>query len=95
MWTRQNKNLLIDAHDLITDGDSNTETFNICKAKGITHLLYMAAAGNMCLTWTRGNSVINMANRGFKCAYMSDLMKYSQLKNNLKRTNCANNLPTL
>ncbi|MFI5192844.1 MAG: hypothetical protein ACHQD7_02270 [Chitinophagales bacterium] len=74
VWTRQNKDLLIETHDLITDGDSNTETFNICKAKGITHLLYMGGAGNMCLTWTRGNSVINMANRGFKCAYMSDLM---------------------
>jgi nicotinamidase-related amidase len=74
VWTRQNKDLVIEANDLITDGDSNTETFNICKAKGITHLLYMGAAGNMCLTWTRGNSVINMANRGFKCAYMEDLM---------------------
>ena len=74
VWSRQNKNILIEASDLITEGNSNTETFNICKANNITHLLYIGGAGNMCLTWTRGNSLINMANSGFKCVYISDMM---------------------
>lgn len=74
VWTRQNKDLIIGTDDLIADGDSNTETYNICKDKGITHLLYIGGAGNMCLTWTRGNSTISMLNRGIKCAYISDLI---------------------
>ena len=32
------------------------------------------AAGNMCLTWTRETSIINMANRGAKLIILEDLI---------------------
>jgi nicotinamidase-related amidase len=74
VWTRQNKDLVIEASDLIVEGNNKPELVNICKARGYTHLLYMGGAGNMCLTSSRETSTINMANRGLKCIYVEDIM---------------------
>jgi nicotinamidase-related amidase len=74
VWTRQNKDLIIEDNDVIVEGDNKDEINNLCISKGLTHLLYIGAAGNMCLTWTRETSIINMANRGFKPIIMEDLM---------------------
>lgn len=74
VWTRQNKDLIIADKDVIVEGDNRDEINNLCKSRGITHLMYIGAAGNMCLTWTRETSVINMANRGVKPIIMDDLM---------------------
>jgi nicotinamidase-related amidase len=74
VWHRQNKDLTIEESDLIVEGNNRSELFNICRTKGITHLLYAGGAGNMCLTFTRETSTINMSNRGVKCIYMEDQM---------------------
>lgn len=74
VWTRQNKDVLIESGDLITEGNNRSELVRICKARGFTHLLYMGGAGNMCLTVSRENSTMNMMNRGLKCVYLEDLM---------------------
>ena len=74
VWTRQNKDLIIADNDVIVEGDNKDEINNLCRSRGLTHLMYIGAAGNMCLTWTRETSIINMANRGFKPIIMEDLI---------------------
>ena len=74
VWTRQNKDLIIAGNDFIVEGNNQDEIVNLCKSKGLTHLLYIGAAGNMCLTWTRETSIMNMANRGLKPIIMEDLI---------------------
>ena len=74
VWTRQNKDLIIADNDVIVEGDNRDEINNLCKSRGLTHLLYIGAAGNMCLTWTRETSIINMANRGVKPIILEDLI---------------------
>jgi nicotinamidase-related amidase len=74
VWTRQSKDLIIADNDYIVEGESKEELFNLCKYKGITHLFYIGAAGNMCLTWTRETSFMTMANRGFKPVLIEDLI---------------------
>ncbi len=74
VWHRQNKDLVIGANDLIVEGNNKSEFLNVCRATGLTHLLYIGGAGNMCLTSSRETSTINMSNRGLKCVYLEDLM---------------------
>ena len=74
VWTRQNKDLIIADNNVIVEGDNRDEINNLCKSRGLTHLLYIGAAGNMCLTWTRETSIINMANRGVKPIILEDLI---------------------
>lgn len=73
-WTSQNKDLVIAENDFIVEGNSQNEIVNLCEYLELTHLFYIGGAGNMCLTWTRENSMINMANRGLKPIILEDLI---------------------
>ncbi|MFC2090255.1 hypothetical protein ACFLT1_05720 [Bacteroidota bacterium] len=73
-WSRQHADLVMRENDLIIDGNSSEELYRVCKHLGITHLIFMGTAANMCVTWTRSSSLINMANRGIKCIVAEDLL---------------------
>jgi nicotinamidase-related amidase len=73
VWTRQHKDLIITAEDLITD--KAEEINNICRQKGISTLLYAGVASNMCVTRTRSFSVVPMTRYGYHCVVIRDLTK--------------------
>jgi len=69
-WTRQHKDLTIKAGDFITEDPQ--ELYNLCRAKGITNLLYMGKASNMCVL-NRPTGLIPMTRKGLNCIVVRDL----------------------
>ncbi len=57
-WTHQHPDLVVKPGDLASV--SRQEIFNYCAENGISHLLYLGAAANMCLASTRDFSMIPM-----------------------------------
>jgi hypothetical protein len=57
-WTRQHPDLIVRPGDLASL--SRQQIYNYCVARGITRLLYMGAAENMCLYNTREISMVPM-----------------------------------
>jgi nicotinamidase-related amidase len=57
-WRKQHPDLVVKPGDLTSV--SRQEIFNYCAAHGIDHLLYMGAAGNMCVYRTREVSMVPM-----------------------------------
>lgn len=72
VWIRQNPRLRVADSDLIADCNNERELWNLCAQRGITHLLYMGAATNICLTH-RELGILNMTRRGLKCYVVRDL----------------------
>lgn len=70
-WTRQHKDLVITAGDLISDDVK--EINNFCREKGIKNLLYAGVASNMCVATTRPFSVTPMTRYGYRCVLIRDL----------------------
>lgn len=58
-WTKQNTDLIVKSGDLASL--SRKQIFDYCAAQGITHLLYMGSAENMCIAYTREMSMTPMA----------------------------------
>ncbi len=57
-WSSQHPDLVVKPGDLAST--SGQQIHNYCAANGITHLIYMGAAGNMCVCYTRETSMIPM-----------------------------------
>ncbi len=57
-WTHQHPDLVMKPGDLVSL--SRQEIFNYCAENGISHLLYMGSAANMCVPYTREFSMIPM-----------------------------------
>jgi nicotinamidase-related amidase len=57
-WSRQHPDLVVRPGDLAST--SRQEIFNFCVANGITHLIYIGDAANMCVAYTREISMIPM-----------------------------------
>ena len=60
VWTRQHPALIIRESDLILDCNDNRELSSLCRVRGLTTLLYMGTAANMCVSWTRSSSIRQM-----------------------------------
>lgn len=69
-WTAMNATLQIRDNDLIANGEH--EVYNICVARGLTHLLYAGIATNICLLGKPG-AASNMIRDGMKCMFARDL----------------------
>jgi hypothetical protein len=69
-WTAMNATLHIRENDLIANGEH--EVYNICVARGLTHLLYAGIATNICLLGKPG-AASNMIRDGMKCMFARDL----------------------
>jgi len=72
-WARQNAALVIKDGDLIVNGNDNQELYNVCREKGITTLLYMGTAANMCISFTRSVAMRQMRQLGFDCVLVRDM----------------------
>jgi nicotinamidase-related amidase len=70
VWTRQHEELEIKGEDFITE--RTQELYNLCRERGITMLLYMGVASNMCIL-NRPTGIIEMTERGLKCMLVRDL----------------------
>ena len=62
--------LVIGPRDFICG--SRQELYNVCRARGITHLIHAGFAANMCL-WGKECGLISTARLGFKCLVARDL----------------------
>ena len=69
-WTAMNPTLQIRENDLVANGDH--DVYNICVARGLTHLLYAGIATNICLLGKPG-AASNMIRDGMKCMFARDL----------------------
>lgn len=69
-WTAMNPTLQVRENDLIANGEH--EVYNICVARGLTHLLYAGIATNICLLGKPG-AASNMIRDGMKCMFARDL----------------------
>jgi nicotinamidase-related amidase len=65
----QDKRLIVAEGDYISAGLE--EVHNLCKEKGISHLLYMGGATNMCLC-QKPEGMIGMTRYGYSCALCRD-----------------------
>jgi nicotinamidase-related amidase len=92
-WTRQHPDLIVRPGDLASL--SRQQIYNYCVSRGITRLLYMGAAENMCLYNTREISMVPMKRYcGIESIMVRDLTSAMSL-NNRKTTgnnNSASNL---
>jgi nicotinamidase-related amidase len=70
VWTRQHKELVIKEGDLISE--DTQELYNLCRERGISTLLYMGVASNMCIL-TRPTGIIEMSRRGLDCIIVRDM----------------------
>ena len=71
-WSRQQADLTVEPADLLVDSNNNQELCNLCGERGITTLLYMGVAANMCLIH-RDAGVKNMMRLGFRCILVRDM----------------------
>ena len=69
-WTAMNSTLRVQESDLIANGEH--EVYNICAARGLTHLIYAGIATNICLLGKPG-AASNMIRDGMKCMFARDL----------------------
>jgi hypothetical protein len=69
-WTAMNPTLEIRANDLIADGEQ--EVYDICVARGLTHLIYAGISTNICLLGKPG-AASNMLRDAMKCVFTRDL----------------------
>lgn len=73
VWTRQSAALTIRDTDFIVDLDDHSELYTVVQHSEIQCLFYMGTATNMCVTWTRESSLMNMMARGVRCAFIEDM----------------------
>jgi len=71
-WDGMNPDLVIDAQDLIASGTQ--ELYSLCKALGLTHLIYMGGAVNICLTH-KPVGLKFMYEAGVNCSVARDLVE--------------------
>lgn len=71
-WSSQNANLHVEPGDWIVDCNNNQELWNLCTAHGITTLLYMGVATNMCIIG-RSCGIRPMTQIGLRCLLVRDL----------------------
>lgn len=71
-WSRQHPDLIVKPGDLASV--NRQQIYDYCVAKGITHLLYMGSAANMCIADTRAISMEPMRRYcGLSCLLVCDL----------------------
>jgi nicotinamidase-related amidase len=68
--SEQDRRLVIADGDFISSG--HIELNNLCREKGITHLIYMGGATNMCLC-QKPEGMIGMTRLGYKCILARDI----------------------
>lgn len=73
VWTRQSAALTIQDTDFIVDLDDRSELYSVVQQYELQCLFYMGTATNMCVTWTRESSLMNMMARGVRCAFVEDM----------------------
>jgi nicotinamidase-related amidase len=71
-WTRQVEGLVIADGDLLADCNNGRELAGLCQQRGITHLIYMGVALNMCVL-IRNSGVLAMTHNGQRCIIVRDL----------------------
>jgi hypothetical protein len=69
-WTAMNEALQIRENDLIANGEQ--EVYDICVARGLTHLLYAGISTNICLLGKPG-AASNMLRDAMTCMFARDL----------------------
>jgi len=70
VWTRQHKDLEIKEGDFISE--DTQELYNLCRERGISTLLYIGVASNMCIL-NRPTGIIEMTKRGLDCILARDM----------------------
>jgi len=71
-WNRQHPDLRIEDDDLIIDCNKTEELYNLCAERGITTLLYMGVASNMCII-NRAAGIKQMTQLHRRCILVRDL----------------------
>ena len=74
VWTRQHPDLKIADGDLIADCNNGRELLNLCQSRGITTLVYMGVASNLCVIG-RSSGIFNMKRRALQAIFVSDLVE--------------------
>ncbi|MBM4034709.1 MAG: isochorismatase family protein [Planctomycetes bacterium] len=74
VWTRQHPDLKIAEGDLIADCNNGRELTSLCAARGVTTLIYMGVASNMCVLY-RSCGIINMKRQGLQALFVCDLVE--------------------
>jgi nicotinamidase-related amidase len=72
VWKRQIESLRIADGDYLVDCNNAADLLRVCRAKGITHLVYMGVHTNMCVL-NRGCGILSATRHGFPCALVRDL----------------------
>jgi len=73
-WSRQHPALRIADGDLIADCNNGRELTNLCSLRGITTLVYMGVASNMCVIG-RSCGILNMKRHGLQAVFVCDLVE--------------------
>jgi nicotinamidase-related amidase len=73
-WTQMDPNLKICEGDMIAHGEQ--EMYNICKENGITNLLFMGCATNICVLAKPG-ALLSMTRYGLECILIRDMTEAS------------------
>jgi len=74
VWSRQHPDLKIADGDLVADCNNGRELLNVCQHRGITTLVYMGVASNMCVIG-RSSGILNMKRHGLQVFFVSDLVE--------------------
>ena len=74
VWTRQHPDLKIADGDLIADCNNGRELLSLCQSRGITTLVYMGVASNMCVIG-RSCGMFNMRRHGLQVLFVCDLVE--------------------